>query len=293
MLTGSIVALITPMQQNGQIDYVALKRLIDWHIVQGTDGIVLGGTTGESVVLEDEEYRAVIEFVVQHINGRIPVIVGAGGNSTHATIRRVQQAKEAGAQSVLSVVPYYNKPNQEGIYQHFACIADAVKIPLILYNVPSRTASDIQNETVLRLAQIPNIVGLKDATANLARACELMALVPKDFALYSGDDATAMAFILCGGHGAVSVCANIVPHAFRKMCHAALSGEINLARQQDSDLRVLYEQLFMETNPSPVKWALHEMGFIENVMRLPLIPISPHLVAKLTYTLRRMNLIKL
>lgn len=291
MLKGSIVALITPMRQNGQIDYVALKHLIDWHIVQGTDGMVLGGTTGESAALEGEEYGAVIESVVQHIDGRIPVIVGAGGNSTHATIQRVQQAKKAGAQSILSVVPYYNKPTQEGIYQHFACIADAVEIPIILYNVPSRTASDIQNETVLRLAQIPNIVGLKDATANLARACELMALVPKDFALYSGDDATAMAFILCGGHGAISVCANIVPHAFRTMCHAALLGDISLARKQDSDLRVLYEQLFMETNPSPAKWALHEMGFIENVMRLPLIPISPHLVAQLTHTLRRMNLV--
>lgn len=291
MLVGSIVALVTPMQSDDQIDYVALKRLIDWHIESGTDGIVLGGTTGESVTLTSDEYTILIEKTIEYVNGHIPIIVGAGGNSTQSVIQLAKQAKRAGAQSILSVVPYYNKPTQEGIYQHFVTIAEAVDIKIVLYNVPSRTVADMHNQTTLRLAQIANIVGIKDATANLARVAELIVRVPKNFAIYSGDDATAMAFILCGGHGAVSVCANIVPQAFRSMCAAALSGDIVQARTQNAHLYKLYEHLFIETNPSPAKWVLYRLGLTSNHVRLPLVPLSPNACKILDSTLRELHIL--
>ena len=291
MLVGSIVALVTPMQSDHQIDYVALKRLINWHIESGTDGIVLGGTTGESVTLTSDEYTILIEKTIEYVDGHIPIIVGAGGNSTQSVIQLAKQAKRAGAQSILSVVPYYNKPTQEGIYQHFVTIAEAVDIKIILYNVPSRTVADMHNETTLRLAKIANIIGIKDATANLARAAELIFRAPKNFALYSGDDATTMAFILSGGHGAVSVCANIVPQVFRSMCAAALSGDILQAHTQNGHLLKLYEHLFIETNPSPAKWALYRLGLTSNHVRLPLVPLSPNARKILDSTLRALHIL--
>jgi 4-hydroxy-tetrahydrodipicolinate synthase len=291
MLVGSIVALITPMQNDHQIDYVALKRLINWHIESGTDGIVLGGTTGESVTLTSDEYTILIERTMEYVDNRIPIIVGAGGNSTQSVIQLAKQAKRAGAQSILSVVPYYNKPTQEGIYQHFVTIAEAVDIKIVLYNVPSRTVADMHNETVLRLAKIANIIGIKDATANLARVAELVFRAPREFALYSGDDATAMAFILCGGHGAVSVCANIVPKVFRGMCAAALSGDVLQVRTQNAYLYKLYEHLFIETNPSPVKWVLYRLGLASNHVRLPLVPLSPNACKTLDSILRALHIL--
>lgn len=291
MLVGSIVALVTPMQNDHQIDYVALKRLINWHIESGTDGIVLGGTTGESVTLTSDEYTILIERTMEYVDNRIPIIVGAGGNSTQSVIQLAKQAKRAGAQSILSVVPYYNKPTQEGIYQHFVAIAEAVDIKIVLYNVPSRTVADMHNETVLRLAKIANIIGIKDATANLARVAELVFRAPREFALYSGDDATAMAFILCGGHGAVSVCANIVPKVFRGMCAAALSGDVLQVRTQNAYLYKLYEHLFIETNPSPVKWVLYRLGLASNHVRLPLVPLSLNACKILDSTLRALHIL--
>lgn len=274
MLTGSLVALVTPMHEDGQVDYESLRRLIDWHVESETDGIVAVGTTGESATLRVDEHIAVLEAVVEYTNGRIPVIAGTGANSTAEAIELARHAKALGANKTLSVVPYYNKPTQEGIYRHFRSIAEAIDIEVILYNVPGRTVADMSNETVLRLAQLPNIIGLKDATADLSRACSLFKSIPTNFAFYSGDDATALAFMLCGGHGVISVSANIAPHAFRQMCAAALQGNVAEARKLNDSLQGLHHKLFIEPNPIPAKWALHRLGKIGGNLRLPLTPLS-------------------
>ena len=274
MLTGSLVALVTPMFEDGQVDFESLNRLVDFHIANGTDGIVAVGTTGESATLAVEEHIKVVAATVKHVAGRIPVVAGTGGNSTSEAIELARLAKSAGASQTLSVVPYYNKPTQEGIYQHFRAIAEAVDIPVILYNVPGRTVADMSNDTALRLAQIDNIVGLKDATGDIGRACDLVLRAPSDFALYSGDDATGMAFMLCGGHGVISVTANVAPRLMSDLCKAARSGETRTARNINDKLQGLHKQLFIEPNPIAPKWAMHRLGLMPAGLRLPLTPLT-------------------
>ncbi|WP_028535579.1 4-hydroxy-tetrahydrodipicolinate synthase [Paludibacterium yongneupense] len=274
MLTGSLVALITPMFEDGSVDYDALKGLVDFHIENGTDGIVAVGTTGESATLSVPEHTRVVETVIRHAAGRIKVVAGAGGNSTAEAIELTQHCAALGADAILSVVPYYNKPTQHGIYLHFRAIAEAADIPVILYNVPGRTVADMQNDTVLRLAEIPNIVGLKDATSDIGRGCDLMCRAPSDFALYSGEDMTSMAFMLCGGHGVISVTANVAPRLMSELCRASLGGDIARARAINKKLIGLHKELFIEANPIPSKWALGRMGRIASGVRLPLHPLS-------------------
>jgi 4-hydroxy-tetrahydrodipicolinate synthase len=274
MIKGSIVAIVTPMNADGSLDYPGLNKLIDWHIAEGTDSIVIAGTTGESATVSVEEHCALIKATVDHAKGRIPIIAGAGGNSTAEAIKLTRYAKEAGADATLQVVPYYNRPTQEGMYQHFKAIAEAVDLPVILYNVPGRTVADMSNETILRLAAIPNIVGVKDATGNIARAIELLRVAPKAFALYSGDDATAIALMLAGGHGNISVTANVAPRAMHEMCKAAMAGEIARAVEINNKVFPLHQKLFIEPNPVPVKWALAEMGMMPAGLRLPLVPLA-------------------
>ncbi len=274
MLTGSLVAIATPMFENGDLDFASLKKLVDWHIGQGTDGIVAVGTTGESPTVDVAEHIEIIRVIIEQAAGRVPVIAGAGGNSTREAIELTRHAKELGADYALSVVPYYNKPTQEGLYQHFKAIAEAVDLPTILYNVPGRTVCDMSNDTVVRLASLPNIVGLKDATGNLDRAVDLISRVPAGFALYSGDDATTLAFILLGGHGTISVTANVAPALMHEMCTLARQGRINEARLINDRLQLLHRNLFVEANPIPVKWALSELGKIGKGIRLPLTWLS-------------------
>ncbi|TDR73541.1 4-hydroxy-tetrahydrodipicolinate synthase [Paludibacterium purpuratum] len=274
MFTGSLVALITPMQEDGQVDFTALSRLVEFHIENGTVGIVAVGTTGESPTLKTEEHRAVVETVVRQAAGRVPVIAGAGSNSTAHAIELAREMQAVGADMLLSVAPYYNKPNQEGMYQHYRALAESVALPILLYNVPGRTVADIANDTVLRLAQIDNIVGLKDASGNIARHCDLVRRAPADFALYSGDDATALAHMLCGGHGVISVTANVAPAQMSRLCRAALSGDIPLARSCNDMLQDLHHRLFIEPSPAPSKWALTRLGLIQNGIRLPLLPLT-------------------
>ncbi|MBR0129284.1 MAG: 4-hydroxy-tetrahydrodipicolinate synthase, partial [Neisseriaceae bacterium] len=271
MLTGSLVALVTPMLNNGAVDYDALKKMIDWQIAEGTDAIVAVGTTGESPTLTMEEHFQVIETTVKHAAGRVPVIAGTGANNTAEAVELSRHAESVGADYSLSVVPYYNKPSQEGIYQHFKTIAEKSSIPMILYNVPSRTIADMANSTVLRLAEIDNIVGVKDATGNIGRACELFKKAPKDFAIYSGDDSTAMAFLLCGGHGVITVCGNVAPKKFAQMCRYAMNGEIAAARQLNDELQDLHKDLFCEPSPAPTKWALKQLGMCGSFSRLPIV----------------------
>lgn len=273
-LQGSMVAIVTPMQADGVLDLDAFRRLIDWHIKEGTDGIVAVGTTGESPTVDFDEHRLLIKTAVDHAARRVPVVAGTGANSTSEAIELAAFAKQAGADLSLSVVPYYNKPTQEGLYRHFRAIAEAVDIPHILYNVPGRTVADMQNETVLRLAQIPNIIGIKDATANLERGSDLIRRKPKDFAVYSGDDATGLALMLLGGHGVISVTANVAPRLTHEMCSAALAGNAAAARELNNRLLPLHRQLFVEANPIPVKWAVEQMGLIKSGIRLPLTPLS-------------------
>lgn len=270
MLTGSLVAIATPMFENGDLDFASLKKLVDWHIEQGTDGIVAVGTTGESPTVGVDEHVEIIRTVIEQAAGRVPVIAGTGANSTREAIHLTERTKNIGADYALSVVPYYNKPSQEGLYQHFKAIAEAVDIPTILYNVPGRTVCDMTNDTVVRLAQLPNIVGLKDATGNLDRAVDLISRVPANFALYSGDDATTLAFVLLGGHGTISVTANVAPHLMHELCLLASQGRISEARVINDRLQHLHRHLFVEANPIPVKWALHELGHIQKGIRLPL-----------------------
>ena len=274
MITGSIVAIVTPMHEDGSLDLEGMRRLVDFHVQEGTDAIVSVGTTGESPTVDVEEHHEIIRATVEQAAGRIPVIAGAGANSTAEAIDMTRFAKEVGADAVLSVVPYYNKPTQEGLYQHFKAVAEAVDIPVILYNVPGRTVADLSNDTVLRLAQIPNIVGIKDATGGFDRACDLIARAPKDFAIYSGDDASAVALMLMGGKGNVSVVANIAPRLMHEMCVAALAGDLAKARELHFRMLGLHRQLLCEANPIPVKWACAQLGLTEAGIRLPLTPLS-------------------
>ncbi len=274
MLQGSLVAIVSPMLEDGSLDFDAFRKLIDWHIREGTDGIVVVGTTGESPTVDFEEHRLLIRTAVEHAAKRIPVIAGTGANSTREAIELSIYARDAGADMSLSVVPYYNKPTQEGLYRHFKAIAEAVDIPQILYNVPGRTVADLANDTVLRLAQIPNIVGIKDATANLERGADLLRRKPGEFLVFSGDDATALALMLLGSHGVISVTANVAPRLMHEMCVSALAGDIAGARERNDRLMGLHRHLFCEANPIPVKWAVQQMGLIKGGIRLPLTPLS-------------------
>ena len=274
MITGSLVAIVTPMREDGALDAARFRSLIDWHAAEGTDGIVVVGTTGESPTVDFDEHKELIRAAVQHSRGRIPVIAGTGGNSTAEAIELTASAKKHGATACLSVVPYYNKPTQEGMYRHFRKIAETVDLPMILYNVPSRTVADLQNDTVLRLAQVPGIIGIKDASANIERGTDLVRRAPRNFAIYSGEDVAALALILLGGHGVISVTANVAPKLMHQMCAAALVGDVKKAREINLKLLPLHQKLFVEANPIPVKWALAEMGMIENGLRLPLSPLS-------------------
>src|SRR5450631_1599670 len=276
MLRGSLVAIATPMQPGGALDLTGLRKLIDFHVANGTAGIVVVGTTGESPTVSFEEHCLLIKTAVEHAKGRIPVIAGTGSNSTSEAIEQTAYAKKIGASHCLSVVPYYNKPSQEGLYLHFRTIAEKVELPLILYNVPGRTMADLGTDTVLRLAELPGIVGIKDATSDLVRHVDLMSRMPKtkSFALLSGNDDTALAYMLLGGHGVISVTANVAPRAMADMCAAALAGRVVEARQINARLLPLHTKLFVEGNPIPVKWALAEMGRIGPAMRLPLTALD-------------------
>ena len=275
MLKGSLVAIVTPMHADGTLDLASLRSLIDFHADQGTDGIVIVGTTGESPTVDFDEHCLLIRTTVEQTAGRLPVIAGTGANCTREAIELTQQAKEAGADACLLVAPYYNKPMQEGLFQHFKAIAEAVDIPQILYNVPGRTGCDIANDTALRLAQIPNIVGIKDATGNIERGTDLLRRAPADFAIYSGDDASSLALMLLGGHGTISVTANVAPKLMHAMCAAAFAGDLARARDINRKLFPLHQKLFIEANPIPAKWILAEMGLIGHGIRLPLTPLAP------------------
>ena len=274
MITGSLVAIVTPMLEDGRLDLVRFKSLIDWHIAEGTDGIVVVGTTGESPTVDFDEHKALIKLAVDNAQGRIPIIAGTGGNSTAEAIELTESAKRNGATACLSVVPYYNKPTQEGMYRHFRRIAEAVEIPMFLYNVPVRTSADLLNDTVLRLAEVPGIIGIKDATASMERGADLVRRAPRNFAIYCGDDSAALALILLGGHGVISVTANVAPRLMHEMCSAALAGEVVKAREANNRLLPLHRNLFLEANPIPVKWAVQQMGLIRGGIRLPLTPLS-------------------
>jgi len=274
MIKGSIVAIVTPMHADGSLDYPGLRKLIDWHIAEGTDAIVIVGTTGESSTVSVEEHFELIKVAVEHTGGRIPIIAGTGGNSTAEAIKLTEYAKQVGADAALLVVPYYNRPTQEGMYQHFKAIAEAVDLPIILYNVPGRTVADMSNETILRLTKISNIVGVKDATGNIGRGTELLRMVPASFAVYSGDDPTAMALMFCGGSGNISVTANVAPRAMHELCVAAMNGEVAKAVAINNKVLPLHQKLFVEPNPVPVKWALAEMGMMPAGLRLPLVALS-------------------
>ncbi len=274
MLKGSLVALITPMNADGSVNYGELRTLIDWHIENGTDGIVAVGTTGESATLPAEEHLAVVEATVKHVNKRVPVIAGTGANSTEEAIELSKAAERLGADYTLSVVPYYNKPSQEGIYRHFKAIAEATAIPMIIYNVPGRTVVDMNNETILRLAEIPNIVGVKEASGDIARETDLINRAPEGFAVYSGDDPTGMAFMLCGGDGVISVAANVAPKLFADMCREAIAGNIPAARELNKKLIPVYDVMFCEPSPAAPKWALTQLGLCQPHVRLPIIELS-------------------
>ena len=273
-LRGSIVALVTPMLADGAVDYPALRKLIDWHIAEGTDCIGVVGTTGESPTVSVEEHCEIIRVSVEQAAGRVPVMAGCGGNSTREAINLARFAKKVGADSQLQVVPYYNKPTQEGQYLHFKAIAEAVDLPVILYNVPGRSVADMAHDTVLRLAQVPGIVGIKEATGNIERAQWLIKEAPKDFAIYSGDDPTAVALMLCGGHGNISVTANVAPRLMHELCMAAIAGDIQRAMEIQFKLLPLHKALFVESNPIPVKWAVARMGHSQGALRLPLTTLT-------------------
>ena len=295
-ILGSIVAIVTPMHEDGNIDYGALRNLLDWHVDQGTHGIVIVGTSVESPTVNVEEHCELIKVTVDHINKRIPVIAGTGGNSTAEAIELTEFAKKVGADASLQVVPYYNKPTQEGIYSHFKKIAETIDLPVILYNVPGRTVADMSNATILRLAQVPGIAGLKDATGNLERASALIAGLKEQnnsqFAVFSGDDLTAIFLMLMGGHGNISVTANVAPKLMSSLCEAAVTGDLVLAREIQFKLLQLHQMMFIEPNPIPVKWALNEMGVIDKGIRLPLTPLSENLRQPLREVLRKTGLIE-
>ena len=274
IIQGSIPALVTPMLEDGGLDLPRFRALLDWHVSQGTDGVVVVGTSGESPTVDVEEHCELIATAVKQIAGRIPVIAGTGANSTREAIALASFAKDAGADAHLSVVPYYNRPTQEGLYRHFKAIAEAVDLPMILYNVPGRTVADMSNDTTLRLAQVPRIVGIKDATGNIERGTDLLKRAPANFSVYSGDDATALALTLLGGRGSISVTANVVPKMMAEMFAAARAGEWGRASEINFRLLGLNRHLFVEANPIPVKWAVAQLGLIGGGIRLPLTPLS-------------------
>ncbi len=291
-ITGSIPALVTPMLEDGSVDYGSLRKLIDWHIAEGTDCIGVVGTTGESPTVNVEEHREIIRVSVEQAKGRVPIMAGCGANSTAEAIELAKFAKNVGADCQLQVVPYYNKPTQEGIYQHFKAIAEAVPdLPIILYNVPGRTVADMQHDTVLRLAQVPGIVGIKEATGNIERAQWLIRDLPKNFAVYSGDDPTAVALMLCGGKGNVSVSANIAPRLMHELCVAAMAGNVQRAMEIQFKLMPIHKNLFVEANPIPVKWAMARMGLCGGTLRLPMTELSTSQHAVVETALRASGLI--
>ena len=273
-IVGSIVALVTPMHEDGRVDYDALRRLIDWHIAEGTDCIGVVGTTGESPTVSVDEHCEIIRVAVEHAAGRVPIMAGTGGNATSEAIELTRYAKQVGADCSLQVVPYYNKPSQEGMYRHFRAVAEAVDLPVVLYNVPGRTVADLQHDTVLRLAQVPGIVGIKEATGNIERAAWLIKQAPQGFSIYSGDDGTAVALMLLGGHGNVSVTANVAPRLMHEMCIAAIEGDSRRATAIHMRLLALHRQLFCEPSPAPAKWAMARLGLCAAHLRLPLLPLT-------------------
>lgn len=285
MFSGSIVAIVTPMQADGTVDYPAFEQLIDWHLENHTDGIVILGSTGEAATINPAERKKIVQWAVKHIHDRVPVIIGTGSNCTSHTIEMTREAMELGADAALIVVPYYSKPTQEGLYQHFKAVAEAVPLPQILYNVPSRTACDLLPETVLRLAKLPNIVGIKEATGDIKRVQQLRA-DNNEFDLLSGDDHTAMEFMLAGGNGVISVVANVAPKAFHDLCAAATKKNREAAENYNQQLAKLHQALFVESNPIPVKWALAQMGKIKNHLRLPLTPLTDQCQANVRQALQ-------
>ncbi len=291
-VTGSIPALVTPMLEDGSVDYPTLRKLIDWHIAEGSDGIGVVGTTGESPTVNVDEHCEIIRVSVEQARGRVPIMAGCGANSTAEAIELARFAKKVGADSQLQVVPYYNKPTQEGQYQHFKAIAEATgDLPIVLYNVPGRSVADMLHDTVLRLAQVSGIVGIKEATGNIERAQWLIRDVPKDFAVYSGDDPTAVALMLCGGQGNISVTANIAPRQMHELCVAALAGDTRTAMKIQLGLLPLHRHLFIEANPIPVKWAMARMGLCSGTMRLPMTPLSSTCEPVLEAALRNCGLL--
>ena len=274
-IVGSIVALVTPMHPDGSVDYDGLRRLVDWHIEQGTVCIGVVGTTGESPTVSVDEHCEIIRVSVQHAKGRVPIMAGTGGNSTREAIELSRFAKEVGADCTLSVVPYYNKPSQEGIYQHFKAIAEAVDIPMVLYNVPGRTVADMLPETTIRCASLPGVIGVKEASGNIERAQWLIKQAPKGFSIYSGDDGTAVALMLLGGQGNVSVTANVAPKLMHDLCIAAVEGRVREAAAIQLRLLPLHKALFCEPSPSPTKWAMKRLGLIGDAVRLPITPLTP------------------
>ena len=291
-ITGSIVALATPMHEDGSVDYPTLRKLVDWHIAEGTDCIGVVGTTGESPTVNVQEHCEIIRVAVEQANKRVPIMAGCGANSTAEAIELAKFAKQVGADCQLQVVPYYNKPTQQGQYLHFKAIAEAVgDLPTVLYNVPGRSVADMQHATVLRLAQIPGIVGIKEATGNIERAQWLIKEVPEDFAVYSGDDPTAVALILCGGQGNISVTANVAPRLMHELCAAALAGDVKRAMALQFQLMPLHRNLFVEANPIPVKWAMNRMGLCGPTLRLPMTPLEPGNEATVENALRACSLI--
>jgi 4-hydroxy-tetrahydrodipicolinate synthase len=292
-LTGSIVALVTPMHEDGSVDYPALRRLIDWHIEEGTDCLGVVGTTGESPTVDVEEHCEIIRVSVEQARGRVPIMAGCGANSTQEAIELARFAKGVGADSQLQVVPYYNKPTQEGQYRHFKAIAEAVgDLPTILYNVPGRSVADMAHDTVLRLAQVPGIIGIKEATGDIDRAQWLIREVPKGFAVYSGDDPTAVALMLCGGQGNISVTANVAPRQMHELCVAALAGDVKKAMAIQMALMPLHRHLFVEPNPIPVKWAMARLGLCGGALRLPLTELSEGARPTVEAALRQTGLLK-
>ena len=290
-LTGSIVALATPMHDDGSVDYPTLRRLIDWHIEQGTDCVGVVGTTGESPTVSVSEHCDIIRVAVEQSGGRVPIMAGCGANSTAEAIELTRFAKGVGADCHLQVVPYYNKPTQEGQYQHFKAIAEAVDLPMVLYNVPGRSVADLAHETVLRLSRVPGIIGIKEATGNIERAQWLIRDLPEDFAVYSGDDPTAVALMLCGGQGNVSVTANIAPRLMHELCAAAIAGNARRALEIQLHLMPVHKQLFVQANPIPLKWAMQRMGLCGGAMRLPMTPLEPAYQAALEAALASAGLV--
>jgi 4-hydroxy-tetrahydrodipicolinate synthase len=290
-IAGSIVALVTPMLEDGSIDYAGLRKLIDWHIAEGTNCLGVVGTTGESPTVSIEENCEVIRVAVEHAKGRIPVMAGTGANSTSEAIELSRYALKVGADCTLSVVPYYNKPSQEGIYQHFKKIAEAVDIPMVLYNVPGRTVADMQASTALRLAKIPGIIGIKEATGEIDRAAYLVKHAPPGFSIYSGDDGTAIALMLLGGHGNVSVTANVAPRAMSELCRAALAGDAKKASAIHMKLVELHQALFVEPSPAPAKWAMARLGLCGSALRLPITPLTASAQAIVEQAMREAGLL--